>query len=126
MSDPPDDDLRAAEYVLGTLEPGETERFRAELRHNPALARAVTAWEVRLVPLAATLPAVPPPADLWARIEAGLPPRPASAPLLVVGENRPASAVDHRRGRVLQSLGFWRATTAGALTLAASLAGLLL
>ncbi|WP_246688375.1 hypothetical protein [Methylobacterium sp. WL119] len=45
-------DLRAAEYVLGSLSPDERAAFELERVVDPATARAVAAWERRLGPLA--------------------------------------------------------------------------
>ncbi|GGF45556.1 anti-sigma K factor RskA [Aliidongia dinghuensis] len=113
MSDEPDDmDTRAAEYVLGLLSPDETAAVQRALELSPALAEAVARWEALLTPLAAALPPEPPPAALWDRIAAGLD---ANAP-------PGTEIVPLRPRRLLQSTGFWRATTALAAALAASLA----
>lgn len=105
MSDQPDNDLLAAEYVLGSLE-GE-ERLAAEhlLATDGAFARSVASWQQRLMPLAAQVPPAVPPADLWRRIEAGIS-RPTTAEILPF----------RRRVR------FWQGTTVAALAIAASLA----
>ena len=71
------DELRdrlAAEYALGTLRGRARERLRRWLRDDAQLARAVAAWEARLAPMADAVPAVPPPARLWRRIENQLAP----------------------------------------------------
>ena len=118
--EPPMDefDLRAAEFVLGTLDPEERRAVEAERYADPRLAAAIDYWEARLTPLARGIPPIEPPAELWERIESRLPP----ARLRIAGE--PDSFGPS--GRLSRSLLFWRAATAGALALAAALAGILL
>jgi len=62
-------DLTAAEYVLGVL--GAEDRRAAEFRMaaEPKFAAEVAFWETRLGGLAESLPAVVPPAKVWAGIE---------------------------------------------------------
>lgn len=70
--DPQDtDDLLAAEYVLGLLEPGDWQRAQQRASVDGAFAARVQAWEVRLAPLNDSYPETPPP-DLLPRIEAEL------------------------------------------------------
>jgi anti-sigma-K factor RskA len=104
MSDEPDRDLLAAEYVLGSLEGEERSEAERLLAIDPGFARLVAAWQQRLTPLAAHIAPVAPPAELWRRIEAGI--GPATDSVLPF----------RRRVR------FWQATTVGALAIAASLA----
>lgn len=61
-------DRLAAEYVLGTMPARARRRFTTLLRQIPALRRAVAEWESRLLPLAGQLPAIEPPARVWAAI----------------------------------------------------------
>lgn len=103
-------DLAAAEFVLGTLDAAAARALAHGANSDPALAAAIIAWEHRLAPLARLVPPVDPPADLWPRISA------ATA--------APARARARVFARAWQSLGFWRVATAGALALAAVLAGL--
>jgi len=70
MSD--DRDLKAAEYVLGTLDGPARTAMRQDLAHDAGLRDAVAAWERRLAPLGAGVPPAAPPADLWDRIAASL------------------------------------------------------
>ena len=109
MSDEPDRDLLAAEFVLGSLEGAERGEAERLLAADPSFARSVAAWQQRLTPLAANIAPVTPPVDLWRSIEASIDP-PVTASL------RPF----RRRVR------FWQATTAGALAVAASLAAFVL
>ena len=69
-----DDDLRAAEYVLGTLDAGERAGFAERSAREPALLRLVDAWRGRLSPMADDIAPVPPPMHLWhlVRRRAGL------------------------------------------------------
>ena len=62
-------DLTAAEYVLGLLEGEELLAARGRLATEPAFADAVAAWEQRLAPMFDGIEEVPPPAQLWGRIE---------------------------------------------------------
>lgn len=114
MSDRPDDpdDTLAAEYVLGALDAEEMRAVAARRDVDPALARDIAEWERRLLPLAATVEPVALPPDLWRRLEASLGPAAGNVVPL-----RP-----RRERRVWRSVGLWRATTAGALAIAASLA----
>ncbi len=105
MSDLPDIDLLAAEYVLGTLEGDERREAVRLLATDPAFARAVAVWQQRLTPLVAQVAPAAPPADLWGRIEANILP-PVTADVLPF----------RRRVR------FWQGTTVAALAIAASLA----
>ena len=65
-------DIRAAEYVLGTLDGSERDAFEAELTTNPRLAEAVRDWEVRLAGLADGIPTEDVSDKLWPKIEARL------------------------------------------------------
>ncbi|TNC15250.1 hypothetical protein FF100_06780 [Methylobacterium terricola] len=79
---PPDEtDLRAAEYVLGTLTAAEREAYRRERAGSPALQAAERAWEARLAPLAEAVPEMTPPPGAWEGIAARLPGR-AAAPVI--------------------------------------------
>jgi anti-sigma factor ChrR (cupin superfamily) len=69
-----DRDLIAAEYALGTLDATKRAEVANDLARDPALRDAVGAWQRRLQPLAETVLGVTPPAELWAGIEATLPP----------------------------------------------------
>ncbi|MGC1410631.1 MAG: anti-sigma factor [Acetobacteraceae bacterium] len=105
MSDEPDRDLLAAEYVLGSLEGDERREAERLLAGDPAFARSIATWQRRLTPLAAQVAPAVPPANLWGRIETAITPA-IVAPM-------------QRRVR------FWQGTTAGALAIAASLAAFL-
>jgi anti-sigma-K factor RskA len=63
-------DRLAAEYVLGTMPARARRRFATLLHERPGLRRAVAEWETRLIPLVEPLPAIEPPARVWAQIDA--------------------------------------------------------
>jgi anti-sigma-K factor RskA len=66
----PDDDLHAAEFALGTLDDSERATLAARRLREPELDAAIEAWEKRLAPLAESIPALAPPRDFLADIEA--------------------------------------------------------
>jgi anti-sigma-K factor RskA len=66
----PEDDFAAAEYALGTLAPDERATLAARRQREPELDQAIRAWEARLSPLAETVPALEPPENYLAAIEA--------------------------------------------------------
>jgi len=106
---PDDRDLRAGEYVLGTLDARQSAAVELDMDRDPALAEAVAAWTRRLDPLTRLIPQAAPPPDLWARIEAGLP-APAAG--------RPPVAAPWRLSWL------WRGWAIGASLAAAAFAGL--
>jgi anti-sigma-K factor RskA len=79
MSLSPEDDLSAAEFALGTLDPGERAVVAARRLREPELDAAIEAWERRLAPLAESVPPLAPPRDYLRDIEARIAARPASA-----------------------------------------------
>lgn len=112
MSDATEDpDLLAAEYMLGVLSSDEMADVRRRGETEPSLLASIAAWEIRLAPLAELAPAVAPPPELWERL---------STATAAANSNVPMTARAGPLGRV----GFWRATTAAALALAAALAAL--
>ena len=70
MTVTPDDDFAAAEYALGTLDPGERAVMAARRLREPDLDEAIRAWEARLAPLAEAAGPIEPPRDLLPAIEA--------------------------------------------------------
>lgn len=74
-----DDDLLAAEYVVGVQDLATRTAIERRLRNDPAFAALVQSWTNRLSPLNDAYPEAPAP-DLLPRIEARLfpaPPRPS-------------------------------------------------
>jgi len=98
----PDDDLLAAEYVLGVLERADRATAARRIERDRVFARLVADWETRLAPWAEEIAPVAPPAAVWDRIAAALPAQKASS----VGW--------------WQSLSFWRGLTAATGALAAA------
>jgi anti-sigma-K factor RskA len=96
----PDSEALAAEHALGVLNAHDRAMAEAKMAADPAFAAAVEAWRARLVPLAGEVASVEPRPELWARISSALP------------------ANDD--GRLSRAVRFWRASTAGALALAAA------
>lgn len=108
-------DRLAAEYVLGTLRGPARRRFEALLPAHPALRRAVSQWEERLVLLATREPGVEPSPQVWQRIEERL----------FQGPAVPAAAAGTAaRPGFWQGLALWRGISA--LTVTAVLALLVL
>jgi len=99
-----DDDILAAEYVLGLLE--GSERLTAETRAtaDPAFAEQVEAWSVRLAPML-TGNGEEPPASVWQGIAARL----------AVNDDEVVASASAAVRR-------WRLATIGASAIAASLA----
>ena len=64
----------AAEFALGTLRGRARQRLRRWIAEEPALARLVSDWELRLAPLAAAAIPVQPPPRVWRAIEERLGP----------------------------------------------------
>jgi anti-sigma-K factor RskA len=107
MSLSPEDDMNAAEYALGTLDGGERATLAARRLREPELDAAIGAWETRLAPLAESIPALNPPRDYLAAIEARL--AGAAAPTGNVAD-------------LTRRLGRWRIGAIAASGLAAALA----
>lgn len=61
-------DQLASAYVLGTLRGPARRRFERLCRESQAVRLAVQAWEVKLTPLAVSVPATTPSPALWSRI----------------------------------------------------------
>jgi anti-sigma-K factor RskA len=80
MTISPDDDFAAAEYALGTLDPGERAALAARRLREPELDEAIRAWEARLAPLAEAAPEIEPPRDLLPAIEARIRGAPREGP----------------------------------------------
>src|SRR6516225_1649873 len=88
-----DSPLTAAEYVLGVLGAPERRAVEQRMARDQVFAREVAFWEERLGGLAEGIPAVAPPANAWARIEAA-----------IDRAERPAEG----HAGLWQSLRFWR------------------
>jgi anti-sigma-K factor RskA len=69
----PDDDMLAAEYVLGVLSADERAAAARRIERDMVFAHLVAGWESRLMPWAETVAPVAPPPEMWNRIAAELP-----------------------------------------------------
>lgn len=109
----------AGEFVLGTLPRDEALRLEHEAEGDPVIAAAIATWERQLAPLAAAMPEVAPPLELWPRIEASLSAigRPAGPSSVVT---MPAVSATRDHGR------FWKAMAGAGFLLAASVGGIAL
>lgn len=75
----PDDELLAAEYVLGVLGAAERAVITRRIEGDHRFARTIADWEMRLAPWAEEIAPVAPPAAIWDRIAASLPAQQAPA-----------------------------------------------
>jgi anti-sigma-K factor RskA len=100
----PDDDALAAEYVLGVLDRAERSQVQARIGRDPAFARLVAAWEIRLSGMNDDFAEVPPPRSAKAALDRRLFDAPQSS-------FSPAG-----RAPIWSSLAFWRAVSGAALT----------
>jgi anti-sigma-K factor RskA len=107
------DDIDAAEYVLGTLDAGERAEFSRRLLSSNDLRAAVAAWEARFLPLVGVLPDAALPEEIWARILRSLPQQAPTALKVVQGG---ASA------GLRKSMQRWRTAALSAGAIAAALA----
>lgn len=118
MTDESDIDAMAAEYALGTLDPGERAAVAARRRREPALEAAIIEWEARLGPLAELIPAVDPPAGVLARIEERIERLDRRPGMVDAASGSSVIALERRISR-------WRRTAMAASIAAISLAGAL-
>ncbi len=65
-------EVLAGEYVLGLLTSAELLDARGRLARDPSFAREVAGWEAHIAPLFDEIAPSPPPASVWAAIEAAL------------------------------------------------------
>lgn len=98
------DTILAAEYVLGVLPADERRRVAERIESDPAFAREVDTWEVRLSGMAEAYEPVEPPADVKQALDRRL----------FAGGAAPARS----RAGLWNSLLLWRSLTAAALLVA--------
>ncbi|HEY6925135.1 MAG TPA: anti-sigma factor [Steroidobacteraceae bacterium] len=67
-TEPPSDDVLAAELVLGVLDPGERRTLQARVDADRVFAERVAYWERRFAPWLSDIEAAEPPARVWTRI----------------------------------------------------------
>ena len=116
MSDDPDrltpadeQDMQAAEYVMGALPPPQARALEALALHDDTVRASISAWEMRLSPLVDLIEPQAPPPVLWRRLA------------LAAGIDSVIMAPPQPRRRQV----FWKAATVGSMAIAASLAVLL-
>jgi anti-sigma-K factor RskA len=73
-------DALAAQYAAGALRGRARRRFEALLPGHPALQEAVREWQARLMPLTGVIAPVPPPPNVWRRVQRQLWPEAAPLP----------------------------------------------
>ena len=61
--------LKASEYVLVTMETSERYEFEVEMGKEPALRDLVETWERNFAPLLTSVPEATPSPDTWPQIE---------------------------------------------------------
>lgn len=64
-----EDDLLAAEYVLGTLRDSQRDEFEARMQNDEQLAQSVEQWQQQLMPLSETVGEIQPHQRVWQRFE---------------------------------------------------------
>jgi len=122
MSLDPEDDLLAAEYALGVLDPAERATIAARRQREPMLDAAISAWERQLAPLAEAAPAIPAKRDFLPAIEARIRARESTGatPLRVAAAAGGQDTVVALKARLAR----WRASAVAASLIAAlALAG---
>ena len=100
---PKDPDLLAAAYVIGLLTTEEMHEVEAEAVVNPSLAASIMGWQAWLHPMTEAVPPVPPPPDVWQRLQA------------TIGLVRAPEPVSPRRRWRWGSASAWRGALAGAV-----------
>ena len=117
-----DQEILAAEYVLGTLDADERVQAQALVESDAAFAALVRGWERRLGELQAMVEPVEPPPDVWERIKAaaiGMPPEePMRLPQVTSARRRESATFSF----AARNLALWRGAAAAAGALAAVLA----
>lgn len=66
------EDLTAGEYALGVLDREARAAAEARAERDPAFAREILAWVIRLAPWIEAIPSVEPSPQLWIRIETAI------------------------------------------------------
>jgi anti-sigma-K factor RskA len=107
-------DLQAAEYVMGLLPHNQARALEALALNDATVAASISAWELRMAPLAAVVQPVPPPPVLWRRLA------------LAAGIDNVVQLETRARPQPRRGAGLWQGMTVGSLALAAGMAYLLL
>ncbi len=105
MTQEPDRESAAGEYVLGLLDGADKEAFEGRMAGDAKLDAAVARWQAWLAPIDATARPVEPSTGLWRRIESGLDQAPARSQAVASQSGRGA-----RLSQWWDSLWLWRGT----------------
>jgi len=111
MKELDDIDALAAEYVLGTLDAAERREVAERRQREPALERAIGAWERRLGPMIHSVKPVRPPLDIFGRVRSQ------------IGNSRELVELRGRELTLRRQVRGWRAATAAVAAMAASIVG---
>ena len=117
MTQEPDREILAGEYVLGLFDGAEKEAFAKRMASDAKLDAAVARWQERLAPIDATAPLIEPSTGIWQRIESGLDQAPARSQATA-----PQSAFGARLTQWWDSLWIWRGTAMAGIAAALLLA----
>lgn len=115
MSELRDKELRAAEYILGTLPDAERQQVAADRLSDTELDGYIHEWQQRLEPLLATISEATPREELLAKIEAQL-------PVNTVSDSASVENIFSLRKQIQR----WRNIAIATSSLAASLAAFIL
>jgi anti-sigma-K factor RskA len=102
-TEPPSDDLLAAELVLGVVDPSQRRGLQERAESDRSFAERIAYWERRFAPWLNDVEAVEPPSRVWTKIRQSL------------GWTGPEPSTASLRG----SLALWRTATALAVIVAA-------
>ncbi len=113
MTDLDDMDALAGEYVLGTLDRDERIAVAMRREKEPALDKAIRAWERRLGSMIELVPPVAPPPNLYSKIRAQ------------IGLSANVISLKTHELELIRRATRWRRATMGITALAACLAGVI-
>jgi anti-sigma-K factor RskA len=115
------EDLAAAEYALGVLDPAARAAVEARSEADPTFAGEIFAWVLRFAPLMELVTPVEPSPALWGRIQASIARsderRATAAP---VAGQPPETPPEPANDRAPRGVGLWRAWAVGASAVAAA------
>ena len=127
MTDDEERERLAAEFVIGTLEPEEREAVAQRRAQDPALDRAIAAWEERLSPWLDEYAPEAAPEGLKERVLAAISDEKSEAPASM--PTPPSAETKQADGEIIQlrrEVTGWRAAAGVGFALAAGLAALVI
>ncbi len=95
-----DDQVLAADYAMGLLEPADEARAESRVTAEPEFAAAVEAWRARLSEFDSSVETTPPTPELWGRIAGSIKPETVIA--------LPGARAAVRGATLWESIAFWR------------------